>query len=167
MSTIRLAKTEDMPALLALYDTARATMRQSGNPTQWSGGYPNEAVLGEDIAQSRLYCFDEDGRIVGAFVYFQGADPEPDYARIDGAWLNAEPYGVLHRVAALPGLGLSRRIFDFAKARCANVRIDTHEDNAIMRHVLKKNGFAYCGTIYLKSGDPRRAYHFCSEATHG
>lgn len=165
MNTIRLAKMEDMPALLSLYDIARATMRKSGNPTQWSGGYPNEAVLGEDIARSRLYCFDEDGRIVGAFVYFFGE--EPDYAVIEGAWLNAEPYGVLHRVAALPGLGLSARIFAFAAERCANTRIDTHEDNAIMRHVLEKNGFAYCGTIYLKSGDPRRAYHRCTEGCHG
>ena len=42
---IRHAKTEDMPRLLELYARARHFMHTSGNPNQWTGGYPNEQVL--------------------------------------------------------------------------------------------------------------------------
>ena len=31
----------------------------------------------------------------------------------------------------------------------SNIRIDTHLDNRIMQHVIKKYGFTYCGIIYL------------------
>ena len=40
----------------------------------------------------------------------------------------------------------------------SNIRIDTHLDNRIMQHVIKKYGFTYCGIIYLASGDERLAY---------
>ena len=31
------------------------------------------------------------------------------------------------------------------------LRVDTHEDNLSMQHMLLKNGFTYCGIIYLES----------------
>ena len=40
-----------------------------------------------------------------------------------------------------------------------SIRIDTHRDNCIMKHILTKYGFTECGVIYLESGDPRDAYH--------
>ena len=39
-----------------------------------------------------------------------------------------------------------------------NLRIDTHRDNVIMRHVIDLYGFTYCGIIYLLNGDERLAY---------
>ena len=36
--------------------------------------------------------------------------------------------------------------------------LDTHEANGPMRHKLEKNGFTYCGIIYVEDGTPRRAY---------
>ena len=42
----------------------------------------------------------------------------------------------------------------------AEVRVDTHEDNARMRHVIEGCGFAYAGRVFI-DGDraqPRRAY---------
>ena len=38
------------------------------------------------------------------------------------------------------------------------IRIDTHPDNRIMQNWLKKNGFSYCGWIWLVTGDLRYAY---------
>ena len=153
---IRHATPEDLPGLLELYETARSTMRQSGNPHQWKNGYPSEAVLKEDLSLNRLYCVEQAGGVIGAFVFFLG--PEPDYAKIDGAWKNDGPYGVIHRVAAKPGLGVSKHIFAFAWDRCKNLRIDTHQDNAIMRHVLQKQGFVYCGLVHTADGAERLAY---------
>jgi RimJ/RimL family protein N-acetyltransferase len=37
------------------------------------------------------------------------------------------------------------------------LRIDTHEDNKRMQHILAKNGFVYCG-IVLQNGSDRLAY---------
>ena len=37
--------------------------------------------------------------------------------------------------------------------RDTNIRIDTHRDNKIMQHNILKQGFTYCGIIYLQSGD--------------
>jgi RimJ/RimL family protein N-acetyltransferase len=47
---------------------------------------------------------------------------------------------------------------DFCFAHDSNIRIDTHRDNQIMQHVILKQGFTYCGIIYLLSGDERLAY---------
>ena len=41
--------------------------------------------------------------------------------------------------------------------------MDTHRDNAVMQHVMEKNGFKKCGIIYLLSGDPRVAYQWHRE----
>jgi RimJ/RimL family protein N-acetyltransferase len=38
------------------------------------------------------------------------------------------------------------------------MRCDTHKDNKIMQHTLEKNGYKYCGVIYLDNGDARVAY---------
>ena len=37
-------------------------------------------------------------------------------------------------------------------------RQDTHRDNHILQHILKKHGFQYCGIIYLLNGDERLAF---------
>ena len=44
--------------------------------------------------------------------------------------------------------------FDIVKS----LRIDTHRQNIPMQNSLVKNGFRYCGIIYLESGDERIAY---------
>jgi hypothetical protein len=40
----------------------------------------------------------------------------------------------------------------------ASLRIDTHQGNIVMRRMLEKQGFTYCGVIHLPSGAPRVAY---------
>ena len=59
--------------------------------------------------------------------------------------------------------GVFAAIVAFARERAAatdvaNVRVDTHEDNKPMQHLIAKAGFAYCGVIHLADGDPRLAY---------
>ena len=46
----------------------------------------------------------------------------------------------------------------FCMRRCESLRIDTHADNAPMRGLLRKLGFAQCGTIRLADGSPRLAF---------
>ena len=95
--------------------------------------------------------------------------PDPTYATIEGEWPNDEPYYVIHRIAAAaPARGVAKEMLDWAfefiaGAGCGTIRIDTHWDNRIMKHVLDKYGFTSCGVIYLADGAPRDAYLKTSE----
>ena len=155
---IRQATLEDLPIILTIYDNARVYMRTQGNATQWSGGYPQEEILREDIAQERLYVCMEADEILAVFFYAHGDDPT--YLKIyEGNWLNDLPYGVLHRIAVNSrGRGVAEFCYNYCLSRCKNLKIDTHRDNFPMQKSLTKNGFSYCGIIYLESGDERLAY---------
>ena len=135
-------------------------MRASGNLHQWGVGYPSVEVVQCDIEQGVCYVAIDgaDGEIEATMAFIPGPDSTYSYIK-DGAWLNDEPYHVIHRIAvAAPGKGYARRLLDWAFERAGTVRIDTHRDNVIMRHILKEYGFEYCGVIYLANGDARDAY---------
>ena len=42
---IRLSQTEDIQAIMEIYDVARQFMKDQGNPTQWDGGYPSASLI--------------------------------------------------------------------------------------------------------------------------
>ena len=100
----------------------------------------------------------DDKRIVAYFAFLPA--PEPTYAQIyEGAWLNEEPYYVIHRLASWPDVhGIWDSVLNWAFARTKTLRVDTHRDNRIMQHNILKHGFSCCGIIYLLSGDERLAY---------
>ena len=155
---IRIARQEDLPILLEIYAEARNYMRQNGNLHQWAGGYPSEKLVREDITKEICHVCEDEGEIVGVFVFFEGE--EPTYRCIyDGAWLNDRPYGVIHRIAvARHRRGVASFCFDHAFSMCENVKIDTHRDNLPMQKSLVKNGFVRCGVIYLEDGAERIAF---------
>jgi RimJ/RimL family protein N-acetyltransferase len=49
-------------------------------------------------------------------------------------------------------------VLHWCTARCNNIRIDTHQDNQRMIHLIEKAGFARCGIIYTRDHSPRVAY---------
>ena len=153
---IRRANKNDLISIMLIYEEAKKKMRADGNINQWSDKYPDEETLLDDINRGELYIAYDD-EIYGVFMLsFSG---EETYKEIQGAWLNDEPYAVIHRIASLgKGRNLLKDAIDFAFASTENIRIDTHEDNNIMRTLLNKLGFTYTGIIHLKSGDERRAY---------
>ena len=157
---IRKATYDDIPALMRLFESAKAIMRASGNLHQWGVGYPSVDVVRRDIEQGVCYVATahEDGKIEATMAFIQG--PDSTYSYIEGgAWLNDEPYHVIHRIAvAKPGKGYARHLLDWAFLHTDTIRIDTHRDNVIMHHILRKYGFEYCGVIYLANGDARDAY---------
>ncbi|MBQ7690659.1 MAG: GNAT family N-acetyltransferase [Muribaculaceae bacterium] len=158
--SIRCATPNDMETLLRLCEMARRIMRSTGNLGQWVNGYPSREVLRADVERGVSHLVEDSaGEPVGAFAFIAG--PEPTYARIyQGSWLDDSlPYHVLHRIASTPG---SRCVLAAIIAWCAlresNLRIDTHRDNVVMRHLLPRLGFTYCGIIYLTDGTERLAY---------
>lgn len=155
---IRPAESGDFETILSIYAHAREQMRLHGNPTQWGNDRPSPETVREDIDKGQSYVMLHEGTLCGVFAFIIGEDPT--YQRIEeGAWLNCEPYGTLHRIA---GNGQVRGILSYALAFCeemtGNIRIDTHEDNGIMRHLLEKHGFQRCGYIHVEDGTQRIAY---------
>ena len=82
------------------------------------------------------------------------------YVRIyEGQWLNEAPYGVVHRITSDGTIrGAASFCLNWAFNKCGNLKIDTHRDNIVMQHLLDKNGFKYCGVVYLENGSERIAY---------
>ena len=154
---VRNARYEDLPAISAIYDRARSFMRQTGNPNQWGSINPPLSKLEADLAARQLYVLEEGGKICGVFAFVIGEDPT--YRVIDGAWHSDQPYGTIHRIASsgeVPGVFAACMAFCEKKARY--LRIDTHEQNLIMRHLIEKHGFQPCGVIHVADGSPRFAY---------
>lgn len=165
--TIRQATVSDLEALMALFDEARGTIATLGID-QWQDGYPSREVVADDVAKACSYVVEIDGSVGGTFVLVD--DGEVTYDNIyDGHWLTGDDcrdYIAIHRVAvsvAKRGSGVSTAILEHAAAYArrlgrASLRIDTHEGNVVMRRMLEKHGFSYCGIIYLQSGASRVAY---------
>ena len=151
---VRLAKQTDMARILEIYEHARKFMVANGNPTQWKDGYPASEMLEEDIRRQCLYVV-EDQQICGVFMFVIGDDPT--YQHIEGQWRSAEPYGVIHRIAGMGG-GVFSAALEYCEGRIHHLRIDTHEDNKPMQHLVEKNGFIRRGIIYVADGTPRIAY---------
>lgn len=156
----------DADTIAEIYAQARRSLAALGID-QWQNGYPSAEVTSEDIEKGRLYVCRENGEILGVLALI--ADGEPTYDKIyDGEWLTDGKYLAVHRIAvntAFRRRGTASFMLSYAKAAAKalgmrSVRIDTHEGNAPMRQTLCKNGFTYCGIIYLTDGDRRAAYEY-------
>ena len=107
MLNYRTAQTADLPAMMKMVEEAKEGFR-ARNIDQWQKGEPNEQGLTEGIEKSVVHVLEENGEVLGMITVVPG--PEADYAVIDGAWLNDEPYFAFHRVCvseAHKGKGLA------------------------------------------------------------
>lgn len=168
---IRKAEMTDFPQILAIYRKAREFMKENGNPSQWGDTFPREEVLRNDIEEKRhLYVITrgETGEtIAGVFALIIG--PDPTYAVIEpceddpparsGSWLSDSLYGTIHRLASGGRAhGIFAEAIAYSRRQIAHLRIDTHEDNLIMQHLIERAGFSRRGIIYTDDGSPRIAY---------
>ena len=164
---IRQSAFSDLDRLMEIFDEARYTISLLGID-QWQDGYPSLDVIRRDIEIGQSYVMDVDGRACGTLVMIP--DGEPTYEKIyEGEWLSGNQtrnYLTIHRVAIsvdCRGKGIAATMLqdaaEYAKRLDKiSIRIDTHHGNVVMRKMLEKNGFVYCGVIYLESGAARVAY---------
>ena len=159
---IRKATAGDFDAVMQIYSEARDFMRKSGNPDQWGDSYPSAEIVRGDLSENGGGYVATDGENILAAFYFEENADDPTYREIfDGDWLNALPYGVVHRVgvgALGRGRGLGALCLTFATEKCGNIKIDTHTENLPMQKLLSKLGFVRCGSIYLEDKSHRIAY---------
>ena len=160
---IRHSTGQDIERIMEIYSFARQYMAAHGNPNQWGPtNWPPEALIHKDIGDRNSYvCLNDEGNVIGTFFFIRGRDIEPTYRIItDGAWLNDDSYGVVHRIAGDGSeKGMGAFCINWAFEQCGHLRIDTHGDNIIMQRLLKKLGFSHCGTIHVEEDDyPRLAF---------
>lgn len=172
--TIRTAQKKDKARIMEIYAYARSFMAANGNPNQWKNNNPSEEIIDKDISAGNLYVIEESGTetldginkgadnensIVHGVFFFRIGD-DPTYKVIErGSWLSDDLYGTIHRVAGDGNVhGVLAMAVQFCEQNIKHLRIDTHNDNKIMQHVIEKNGFKRCGIIHVKDGSERIAY---------
>ena len=163
---IRETGEDDLGQVMTIIRMAQQSFRDQG-VDQWQDGYPNEEVILEDIRKGQSYVAEEKGIILGTAVI--SFEKEKTYDGIEnGQWLTPvdTKYMVIHRIAThyeYKRRGTAGAFLEFARETARrrgvlSIRIDTHPDNQIMQSWLCKNGFIYCGWIWLINGSLRYAY---------
>lgn len=160
----RMAKNEDIKDIMKIVKKAQNYLKDQGID-QWQNNYPNEVVIQNDIDNNEFYVLTENNSIIGiAALSFK---VEETYNKIyEGKWITDNEYGVIHRMAVdmdKKRSGLGSILLKEIEKICRNkdilsMKIDTHRMNKSMRSFLEKNGFEYCGIIYLKDGNERVAF---------
>lgn len=156
---IRLATNADLEAILLIIEDAKIRFRLQ-NSSQWQdeGGYPNRSTFLKDIENQILYVYDHNGEVIGVAAFSE--EIEEAYQTIyDGSWLlaNDAPTLTIHRLAVKKEWyrkGIAKKILAYAEMVCrsrgfVSIRIDTHEKNGEMQHLLQRCGYSCCGIIYL------------------
>ena len=151
---IRKAVVSDFNRIMEIYAIARKYMKNSGNPNQWKDKYPEKNIVNKDIEEKISYVLEDNGHIFAVFVFIKGYEKSYELN-----FPSDKEYGIIHRVASDGSeRKIVSRIINFVKKEISLLRIDTHEDNKVMQHLIEKNGFKKCGIVYVEDGTERFAY---------
>lgn len=152
------AKMNDIDIAMDIINDGKRYLKQQGID-QWQTGYPDRKIIEKDIICNRGYFVTDDiSKLAYMCIDFEG---EPAYKDIKGQWKSNEDYAVIHRLAVSKqkaGKGLSDTIIQLTEQLCKknsvnSIRVDTDNENKIMQHILQKNGFVYCGTVWFAGSD--------------
>ena len=188
MISFRKSTFDDIDRILEIIEKAKAELKKMGLD-QWQKGYPNRGVIESDVKKGISYVLEEtaennensgekvSGKIVGTIVL--SPEREEPYSKIEGKWItDDDDYMVVHRLAVdsdVKNKGLATKILEFSEGVCIENKIlslkaDTHENNEPMKRLLAKNGFSFCGLIYLDRepdlGAKRTAYEKIIKIPH-
>ena len=162
----RKSTKQDIPAIMQIIAYAQQYLA-SLDIDQWQNGYPNEAQILNDINNEESFVvLNEENKIIATYMF--STRGEANYNSIDGKWLTAtkDQYGVIHRIAVAENQtnkGLARKIISACEQKLSeknikSMRIDTHNDNKGMQHLVKKLNYTYCGIIIVTDGSERLAF---------
>ena len=152
MYKLEKATEHDIDICWDIINDGRSFQREQGF-VQWSDEYPTYDMICEDIRIEKGYVLKVDGDIAAYMLI--DFDGEPAYNKINGKWNSDEKYAVIHRIAIsgkFRNQGLASISFSLVEGLCRQkgvryLRCDTDEQNKRMQHVLKKNGYSFCGEI--------------------
>lgn len=155
---------KDLESVINIIDEAKEFLKNN-NIDQWQNGYPNEEVILKDIENDNSYVLEDNGEIIATTVLSFDGDKNYDVIK-DGNWITNNKYGVTHRIAvsrkcSKKGIGnfIIKISEDIARENnIKSMRADTHKDNKSMQSLLFKNGYEYCGIIFVEDGTERLAF---------
>ncbi len=148
----------EIDTAMEIINSAKAHLRAQGID-QWQTGYPDRECIEKDALNQTGFFVVDDGIVLGYLcIDFTG---EPAYELLNGSWASNQAYVVVHRMAFntnARGKNLSSKVFELVeqmsiKKGVRYFRVDTDEDNKKMQHILTKNGFVYCGTIWFDNSE--------------
>lgn len=150
----REAKKEDIESILEVISHAKEYMKRN-NSTQWNENYPNKETIINDIENNIGYVLIVKNLIRG-YIVVDFSDDEV-YKNIKGKWKTFGNYASIHRCAIhkeLRGQGYGSELFKFAEKlalskNIRSVRVDTAPENETMKHLFNKNGYEYCGIVFI------------------
>ena len=150
----REAKKEDIKSILEVISHAKEYMKRN-NSTQWNENYPNKETIINDIEKNIGYVLIVENLIRG-YIVVDFSDDEV-YKNIKGKWKTFGNYASIHRCAIhkeLRGQGYGSELFKFAEKlalskNIRSVRVDTAPENETMKHLFNKNGYEYCGIVFI------------------
>ena len=174
---------DDVDKILEVIEKAKVKLKKLGL-NQWQNGYPDRKIIENDINLGISYVLENiekngnelKSKIVGTIVL--SPEKEVPYSKIEGKWITDDDYMVIHRMAVdtdVKNRGLASKIMEFSEKVCVEKKIlslkaDTHENNEPMKKLLGKNGFSYCGVIYLDKepdvGEKRIAFEKIIKIPH-
>lgn len=163
---IRLATPTDLPPIMEGIKGAKKQLKKHKSG-QWQNGEPSIKTIKKDIEIGQYFVLAVDGVITAgcALLFFEDA-----YTNLNkGAWLNEDPYGVVHRFYVHPSFqrkgyavkllqGIENHLLQLGIHNC---RIDTHERNLPMRRTLEKLNYIEVGEASLPLAGLRLVYHKC------
>ena len=150
------AQAQDLAEILRLFRAATTQMDAHG-VYQWDEIYPDEGILGEDIARGNLTVGTIDGRIAVAFMLDYCEDS--DYESAD--WQYCEQnIVVLHRLCVHPdfqGRGVARQAMDYLENEVRaqgikTIRLDAFSQNPTALHLYESRGYQKAGEISYRKG---------------
>lgn len=171
---LKQAKMEDLETIIEILKDGANQLAERG-VEQWQGDYPSQAQIKQDIENGWAYlAVSQDNQTVGAIAIVPA--PDSSYDQMDGEWLiNTDRYVVIHRVAIHSkhaGNGYATKLFTEVienlknqKDKIESIRIDTHEDNQAMQHLIDKMGFKRVGTLHgvYRPGEISYVYEMINE----
>ncbi|WEV50415.1 GNAT family N-acetyltransferase [Lactobacillus sp. ESL0731] len=154
---LRRATMTDFDQIMAILKDGANQLAESG-VNQWQGEYPSPDQIKEDIENGWAYlAVSDDEETVGAISIV--TPPDHSYDKLNGDWLiQTDNYVVIHRVAIHSkhaGNGYATKLLQAVienirdnHPEVDSIRIDTHEDNKAMQHLIDKMGFKQVGTLH-------------------
>lgn len=162
MVRLQKATEDDFDAILRIYNESKQYFSKH-NIDQWQHGYPNLESIQTDYEDGVLYVLKSKEEVIGTLVLSK--ERQSNYENIvKGAWLFGEDYVVVHRIAVsttVKGQGYGRLMLkeceDLSNNIAESIRVDTHQDNKVMRQLLMSLGYRYAGIVEVEDGK-RLAY---------
>ncbi|SCC11716.1 GNAT family N-acetyltransferase [Weissella bombi] len=152
---LRKAQQKHLDDIMVIVHDAQQNLKNA-DVDQWQDGYPDKSNILSDINQGILYEIIFNNKLVGIMAIQY--TPEPNYQSLSGGkWHAQGPYATIHRFAIssnfahqhLGKLALTSALTLIKNNHITAVRIDTHETNLRMQHLLKQLGFHYRGIIHI------------------